>query len=204
MLSGVAAQGLKLRKSSTSKVTLPVTLKFDDLRQLPGELWDADQFSYHLASRIYLDLPVIGKYDIPFTRKGELPVPKIPSVTLTNVNVTSLNLASADVIAMLEINNPNAFQLGLKNFNYRLDINKQTWGEGIASAPGSIAAKSSGTVRIPMKLNLLTMGKSVYQLLNGDQRLNYQLSGNVTLDTGLAMLRAYKMPLNLSGSTSLK
>ena len=204
LLSGVLAQGLKLKKASTSEVTLPITLKFDDLRKLPGKLWQDDYFSYRLASRIHLDLPLIGKYDMPLTKKGELPVPKIPSVNLTSVTVTSLNLASADIIAMLEINNPNAFQLGLKNFNYKLNINKQTWGEGISTVPRNIAEKSTGTVSIPMKLNLLTMGNSVYQLLNGDQRLNYQLSGNMTLDTGLNTFRAYRMPLNISGSTSLK
>ncbi|MCP4432794.1 MAG: LEA type 2 family protein [Gammaproteobacteria bacterium] len=204
LVSGVMAQGLKLKKSSTSKVSLPVTLKFDDLKKLPGKLWESDQFAYQLASSIHLDLPVIGKYSIPFSRKGELPVPKIPSVNLKKLKVNKLNLTSADVVASIEVDNPNAFKLGLKNFNYKLNVNQQTWGEGTGSTPNSIPQKSKGTFNIPLKLNLLTMGKSVYQLLNGDRRLSYQLSGGITLDTGLTFLRAYKMPLNISGSTTLK
>lgn len=203
-ISGVMAQGLTLKKSSVSKVAVPVTLKFDDFKQLPGELWKADQFEYHVFTDIHLDLPVIGKYSIPVSSKGELPVPKMPSVQMQEVRVINLNLASAEIVADIEIDNPNAFELNLTNLNYKLDINQQTWGQGTSSRLNSIPRKSTGTVRIPMKLNLLTMGQSVYQLLNGDQRLNYQLSGAVTIDTGLSLLRAYNMPLNISGTTSLR
>ena len=203
-ISGVMAQGLKLNKSSVSKVAVPVTLKFDDLKQLPGELWKGDQFEYHLFTDIHLDLPVVGKYSLPISKKGELPVPKMPTVSLQKVRVDRLNLASADIVADIEIDNPNAFDLGLKNFNYKLDINQQTWGQGTGSTPNSIPKKSTGKIRIPLTLNLMTMGKSVYQLLNGDQRLNYQLSGGITIDTGLDFLRAYKMPLNISGTTMLR
>ncbi len=203
-ISGVMAQGLKLNKSSVSKVAVPVTLKFDDLRQLPGELWKADQFEYHVFTDIHLDLPVIGKYTIPVSAKGELPVPKMPSVRLQKVSVNSLNLASADIVADLEIDNPNAFDLALKNFNYKLDVNDKTWGEGTGATPNSIPQKSTGTIRIPLTLNLMTMGQSVYQLLNGDQRFAYQLAGSITIDTGLDFLRAYKMPLNISGTAYLR
>jgi LEA14-like dessication related protein len=204
LISGVMAQGLKLKKSSVSKVAVPVTLKFDDLKQLPGELWKGDEFEYHVFTDIHLNLPVIGKYTIPVSAKGELPVPKMPSVRMQKVRVVRLNLASADIVADIEIDNPNAFGLGLKNFNYKLDINQQTWGQGTGSIPNSIPQKSTGTIRIPLTLNLLTMGQSVYQLLNGDQRLNYQLSGAITIDTGLNFLRAYQMPLNISGTTDLR
>jgi LEA14-like dessication related protein len=204
VISGVMAQGLKLSKSSVSKIAVPVTLKFDDLKQLPGELWKSDQFEYHMFTDIHLDLPVIGKYSIPVSTKGELPVPKIPSVRMQKVRVVSLNLASADIVADIEIDNPNAFDLGLRNFNYKLDINQQTWGQGTGSSPKSIPQKSTGTIQVPLTLNLLTMGQSVYQLLNGDQRMSYQLSGDITIDTGLNFLRDYKMPLNISGMTMLR
>jgi LEA14-like dessication related protein len=123
---------------------------------------------------------------------------------MQKVRVVSLNLASADIVADIEIDNPNAFDLGLRNFNYKLDINQQTWGQGTGSSPKSIPQKSTGTIQVPLTLNLLTMGQSVYQLLNGDQRMSYQLSGDITIDTGLNFLRDYKMPLNISGMTMLR
>ncbi len=203
LISGITGQGIKVRKSSTSRVALPVTLKFDDLRKLPGKLWKSDQFAYQLDTSININLPVIGKYSIPFSKKGELPIPRLPKVQLRNLKVKNLSLTSADLVAEIEVDNPNAFKLGLSNFNYRLNINQQAWGEGISSSSKSIPEKAKGTLSIPLKLNLLSMGKAAYQLIKGSQTFDYQLLGGVTLDTGLDYLRAYKMPLDIKGTAAL-
>lgn len=202
LVSGIAGKGIKVRKSSTSKVALPVTLKFDDLRKLPGKLWESDQFAYQLDTNININLPVIGNYAIPFSKKGELPVPKLPQVKLKNLKVNNLSLTSADLVAQIEIDNPNAFNLGLSKFNYKLDINQQTWGEGVGSGSSSIPKKGKGTLNIPIKLNLLSMGKTAYQMINDNRQLDYQLLGGITLDTGLKFLRAYRLPLNLKGKAA--
>lgn len=202
LVSGITGQGIKVKKSSTSKVALPVTLKFDDLKKIPGELWNADQFAYQLDTNINVELPVIGNYTIPFTRKGELPVPKLPSIKLKDLKVSNLSLTSADLVAEVEIDNPNIFPLGLSNFNYRIDINQQNWGEGTSAQLSSIPQKGKGTISIPLKLNLLTMGKAAYQLISGSKQFDYQILGGVTLDTGLEFLRNHKMPLDIKGTTS--
>ena len=204
LVSGVTGQGIKIRKSSTSKVALPVTLRFDDLKNIPGELWKADQFVYQLDSNINVKLPVIGNYAIPFSKKGELPVPKLPSVKLKNLQIKNLSLTSANLLAEVKIDNPNIFKLGLSNFDYRLDINQQTWGEGTSAQSSSIPQKGKGTISIPLKLNLLSMGKTAYQVITSGKQFDYQLLGGVTLDTGLEFLRNHKMPLDIKGTTSFK
>ncbi|MDH5356928.1 MAG: LEA type 2 family protein, partial [Gammaproteobacteria bacterium] len=181
---------------------LPVTLKFDDLRKIPGELWKKDQFSYQLDTSINIKLPVIGLYTIPFSKKDTLPVPKLPSIQIKNLNVTDLSLTTAKIVAEVEIDNPNNFNLGLSNFNYRLNINQETWGEGTSSKPGSIPKKGKGTIQIPLQLDLVNMGKTAYKLLSSKDNLDYQMVGGVTLDTGIDLLRQYEMPLNIKGTTS--
>ncbi len=202
MVSGVTGQGLKIKKSSTSKVALPVTLKFDDLKKIPGELWKKDQFSYQLDTSINIKLPIIGLYSIPFSKKGSLPIPKLPRIQIKSFNVSELSLAAAKIIAEIEVDNPNNFNLGLSNFNYRLDINQKTWGEGTSSKQGSIPKKGKATIQIPLQLDLVNMGKTAYKILSSGDNLDYQLLGSITLDTGIDLLRQYKMPLNLKGTTS--
>lgn len=202
LVSGVSGEGLKIKKSSTSKIALPVSLKFDDLKKIPGELWNKDQFSYQLDSNINVKLPLIGNYPIPFSNKGTLPLPKLPKVKLKDLKVKNLSLTSADLLAAIEIDNPNSFKLGLSNFNYKLNINQQTWGEGISSKLNPVPEKGKATLNIPLKLDLLSMGKTAYQIINGGDQLDYQLIGGITLDTGLDFLRQYEMPLNLKGQAA--
>lgn len=203
LISGVTAQGLEIKPVSTSTVQLPVTLKFDDLRKLPDELWQKDRFVYQLDTKIVVDLPIIGNYAIPLSRSGELPVPKMPVIKVKGVKIKNLSLAAAEVVAQVEIDNPNAFDLAFSDFDYQLDINQQNWGQGSISQRSSIPQKAKGTIEIPVKLNIMSMGQTAYQLLSSKQPLEYQLKGAMTLDTGIELLRNYRMPLDIKGKASL-
>ena len=203
LISGVTAQGLEIKPASTSTVQLPVTLKFDDLRKLPGELWQQDRFAYQLDTKIVVDLPIIGNYAIPLSKSGELPVPKMPVIKVKGVKIKNLSLTAAEVVAQVEIDNPNAFDLAFSDFDYQLDINQQNWGQGSISQRSSIPQKAKGTIEIPLKLNIMSMGQTAYQLLSSKQPLEYQLKGAMTLDTGIELLRNFRMPLDIRGKASL-
>jgi len=203
LLSGVAAQGLEIKPVSTSKVELPVTLKFADLKKLPGELSKQDTFTYQLDSSVVVDIPVIGNYAIPVSKQGELPVPKLPRIQLKDVKVRNLSISSADLVARVEIDNPNAFDLAFTDFDYQLKINRQTWGQGTIKDNNKVPKKGTATIDIPVKLDMMSMGKTAYQLLSSRQALEYNLSGGVTVDTGLEMLRNFRMPLDVDGKASL-
>mgnify|MGYP001828535879 FL=1 len=203
LVSGVTAEGLRIDAASSSTVQLPVTLKFNDLKKFPGELWKKDSFSYQLDTQFIVNLPVIGEYPIPVSKQGELPVPKIPSVRLKTVNINKLSFQTADLVARVEINNPNAFDLGLSKLNYRLQINQQQWAKGSVKQLSPIPKKSAGTIDIPVSLDLLSAGRAAYTVLMEKQPVAYQLTGDVTLDTGIDMLRNFQLPLDVSGKTTL-
>ena len=203
LISGVTAQGLEIKPASTSTVQLPVTLRFEDLTKLPGELWQKDRFAYQLDTKIVVDLPIIGNYAIPLSKSGELPVPKMPVIKVKGVKIKNLSLTAAEVVAQVEIDNPNAFDLAFSDFDYQLDINQQNWGKGSISQRNNIPQKSKGTIEIPVKLNIMSMGQTAYQLLSNKQPLEYQLKGAMTLDTGIELLRNYRMPLDIKGKASL-
>lgn len=203
LLSGVASQGLEIKPVSTSTVALPVTLKFADLKKLPGELSQQDTFDYQLDSSIVVDVPVIGNYAIPVSKKGELPVPRMPHISIKNVTVKNLSISSANLVASVEIDNPNAFDLAFTDFDYQLKINQQTWGQGTIKDNNKVPKKGKATIDIPVKLDMMSMGRTVYQLLSNRQALEYNLSGGVTVDTGLEMLRNFRMPIDVNGKASL-
>ena len=204
LVSGTTAQAIELKANSTSPVQLPITLKFDDLKKLPGELWNKDKIAYQLISQFNVDLPVIGNYAIPVTKKGELPVPKIPDVKIKDVKVKNISFTSADLVAVIEVNNPNDFDIGVSDFNYQLKVNQQNWGQGKINKSSNIPKKGKGFIEIPVKLNLLNAGKSAYNALINKTPVEYQLTGNATLDTGLELLKGYNLPLDIKGTTSIR
>jgi LEA14-like dessication related protein len=204
LVSGVTAKAIELGANTTSPVQLPVTLKFDDLKKLPGELWNRDKLAYDLQTVFNITLPVIGNYAVPVSKQGELPVPRIPDIKIKDVKIKKLNFTSADLVAQVEVNNPNDFNLALKSFDYQLDINQSKWGQGEIKGSSNIPGKGKGVIEIPLKLDLLSIGSAAAALLQKGSTLEYQLKGNATLDTGLELLKGYDLPVDIKGTTSLK
>ena len=204
LVSGVTAKAIKLKANGTSPVQLPVSLKFDDLKKLPGEIWKKDKLAYDLKTTFNIDLPVIGNYAVPVAKQGELPVPKVPDIKIKDVKIKKLNFTSADIVALVEVNNPNDFSLALKSFNYKLNINQKNWGQGEITQSSNIPRKGKGIIEIPLKLDLFSIGSAAVALLQSKSPVEYQLTGNATVDTGLELLKGYDLPLDIKGTTSLK
>jgi len=204
LVSGTTAQAIKIKANSTSTVQLPITLKFDDLKKLPGKLWNKDKITYQLLSKFNINLPMIGNYAIPVEKKGEFPVPKIPDIQIRDVNVKNIGFTTAELVARIEINNPNDFDIGVSNFNYQLNINQKNWGQGKINNNINIPKKGKGIVEVPLKLNIFSVGKSAYDLVVNKEQVEYQLKGNATINTALELLKTYDMPLDISGTTSLR
>ena len=204
LVSGVTAKAIKLKANGTSPVQLPVTLKFDDLKKLPGEIWDKDRLAYDLQTTFNIMLPIIGNYAIPVAKQGELPVPKVPDIKIKDVNIKKLNFTSADIVAQVEVNNPNDFSMVLKSFNYNLNINQKNWGQGEITQSSEIPKRGKGVIEIPLKLDLFSIGSAAVALLQNKSPVEYQLTGNATVDTGLELLKGYDLPIDIKGTTSLK
>lgn len=204
LVSGVSDQAIKIKANSTSAVQLPITLKFSDLKNLSSELWGKDKVSYQLLSQFNVKLPVIGNYVIPVSKEGELPVPKVPEIKLKDVKVKNVSFVSAKLVARVEVGNPNDFDLALSNINYQLNINQRNWGKGAIKNSVNIPKHGKAIVEIPLKVNFLSAGKSVYDVVINRKPINYRLRGNATINTELDLLKNVNMPLDISGSTSLQ
>lgn len=203
LVSGVTAQAINIAANSTSPVQLPITLKFSDLKNLPGELWNKDKLAYQLAAQFNINLPVIGNYAIPLSKTGDLPVPKAPKIKIKDIKVNNLSFTSADLVTTVEVANPNDFNLGLSNFNYQLNVNQQNWGQGKINQSSNIPNKGTGVIDIPVKLNLLSIGSAAYKMLLNKSPLNYQLTGNTTLNTDIDLLKNLDMPIDVKGTAPL-
>lgn len=204
LISGVSNQAIELKANASSPVQLPVTLKFDDLKKLSGEIWKKDNVVYDLSTTVNVMLPVIGKYAVPVSKKGELPVPRIPDIQLKDIQLKNLNFTVAEIIAQVEVSNPNNFNLDIMKLNYQLNINQKKWGQGNITHAGTIPKKDKGVINIPLQLDLMSMGSEIFSLLRNKAALEYQLTGNATIDTGIELLRNYSMPLDVSGSTAVQ
>ncbi len=203
LLGGNQNQGLKIGSRGSSRVTVPVRVRFADVERIARQASGRDTINYALKTRFKLNLPVLGTYVVPVEQNGTLPLPRVPTIGVANLEVRKLGWTAADVLLKLTVDNPNTFALKLGRLNYQLDVNGDRWGSGNVPKGGDIPARGRGVVTIPLSLDLSTLGASIFQALKDRKPLGYSLQGGIALDTGIELLRDLHLPLKLSGQVGV-
>ena len=77
------------------------------------------------------------------------------------------------------------------------------WIKGLIDSPIKIKKKSQQTINVPVSLDFFEMGSAVYQLLAGDSKLKYHLTGTANLKSELEFLKTFSLPFDKSGKIDL-
>ena len=62
-----------------------------------------------------------------------------------------------------------------------------------------VSSKGESTISIPIALDFTQIGVTVYQILSGDDTLEYSLKGALDVGSSLSLLQQATLPLNTSG-----
>ncbi len=204
LLAGEKRDQLKIVAKGVSSVTLPITLNFSDLENLYQGAMSQDTLRYELKATALVDIPVLGIQKFPSTQTGEFPIPKAPDVSLSGITIEKMGLTSANIVITANIKNPNYFGIDISQLAYSLSINGSKWAESTLSDAINISEKSETKINIPLKLNFIEMGSTLYSTLTKGGGLKYQLMGNMNLNTALPMLKNVAVPFDKSGTVGVQ
>ena len=202
LLAGEQRDGVKVAANQTSQVKLPLVLKFADIFELVKGLSDSQTLDYAIKTDALLDLPIMGMVRVPAEKTGQVPVPRIPKISLDGIKIKKLGFTGADVEIGLNLDNPNAFDIDIRNLGYDLVVNGQRWLQSQGKDTISLAKSGSSQVKVPLHLSFLDMGRTLANLLTQQSPLEYQLVGNMNMDTSLPMLKDIALPFRQEGSVS--
>lgn len=203
LLKGDAQDGLSLEANGSSLITIPLTVDYKDLYQLVSSMKEQDESAYRIDTGFNFILPIIGEQRIELSHSGTFPNVRMPRFSFENLYVKSLGLMGADLVVLMNIENPNAFDLGLNEFIGVLEINNQKWAELTTTNPVDFPAGEIGEIGFQFRLEFLSMGRTVRDLLSKNQTLNYDFGGNILLSSSLDMLKEASLPLNINGEIDL-
>ncbi|WP_456443004.1 LEA type 2 family protein [Caldithrix abyssi] len=202
-LNGRQEQTLKIAAHGQSEIGIPFSFSFKQLYKSFQTLKTADSITYTLRSGLTFDVPVLGKIRLPVQTTQRLPNVKIPEFKVAALKLKHLGFNGADLSLSLEVDNPNAWSLDLQNLNYQFVVNGQKWIEGILQQKLQIGQKQKQRIEIPVHLNFLEMGRSLYQLLKNPAPLEYQLTGRARLNSSIKLLGSFELPLDQKGRIKL-
>ena len=202
-LKGQQNKTIKIESKGQSEVTIPVSLTFKQLFQTFKSLKDADSIKYTLKSGFSFNVPVLGKVRIPVQTTRRIPNIKLPKIKVAQLKLDQLGFTGADLELTLELDNPNVWSAALKKLTYQFTVNGQQWATGNLQQSLQITPKGKQILHLPIHLNFLEMGRSVYNLLTNPKTIEYQLQGESDLQSSIPLLGDFKLPLNQSGKVEL-
>ena len=203
LMAGEQRDKVNIKARGSSQVKVPVSLKFSDLSRLISGAINKENLGYELKTSALVDLPVIGIKKIPASKKGTFPVPRAPDISLTGIDVKKLGLAGAKVVIGANIENPNAFGVDINKLIYNLSINGKRWVKSDIGKTISLDGKGSSTLTIPLELNFLEMGSSLYQMLTQSKGMNYNLTGDMKFDADHPLLKGVDAPFTKKGTVEI-
>ena len=176
LAAGKSDDSVSISASGKSKTNFPVSIDYDEIKSIYDAAKGQDEVPYTFSGTVSLDTP-IGAIPIPFKTKGMMPIVRIPKINSIFIRDFKIEgLTRADVVIGMSIENPNAFPLVINKLNYNLSLEGDDFTSGKLEDQ-KIAPKSSGTIKIPVDVDLGAVGLSIFSMLKngkGQYSMNYE------------------------------
>ena len=203
-LDGDISEAIQIDAMDSSSLKVPVAFGFRDLVDTVQSLGDAEDAAYEVNLTLRFDLPVLGQISVPVHVDGTFPVVRVPTVRLKAVHLDSLSLAGADLRLELAVHNPNVFGLSINSLSNEFSVQGDPWVDGTAPRRQAIAAKQESVFSLPFTLRFLSLGRTVRNILLGQNSLQYELDLATVVGTDLALIPSVDLPFSVSGTVPLR
>lgn len=126
--------------------------------------------------------------------------PEPPRVSLVNLQLTSMTLFEQRFHLDLRLQNPNPYSLPLAGMEYTLELNGETFAEGVSNDKVTVPEFGEAVVGVDVTSNLTSLLEQLYRLQRGaTPTLSYRLHGTVGV-----VDRAFRLPFERSGEIRLQ
>lgn len=166
VVAGKPRAGLQLKANGRSELVFPANVKFADIAPVVQTFLTKDTARFKAQGSIGLKTP-IGVINLPLSKEGTFPVPKIPSVKLESPRISNINLTSATVEFPLSITNPNGFPVPVGNLVGALKVAGADVGTLSTGDLGTLAASGTKQLTLPLKIDFLRAAQAATALRSG-------------------------------------
>ncbi len=190
LFSGTKDDPLNIAAKGSSTIQVPLSLKYDDIYKTVKTLTGQDKSTYTFEGGVSFDLPVLGKIRLPLSKSGELPLLKLPKIKVKNISMESLSWSGASMKLDIAVKGTGGINLFIDKLSYGLNIAGKNWVSGTTNNKIAINTAGEKVVSIPFKLDFLSMGRAVYDIVTKDAELGYNFDGDMNISSDNPLLKA--------------
>ena len=171
-----------LAAKKTGTVTLPVRLDYMETFKAVSDLATKAEANYEVFGAFHFK-PFGKSVDLPFSRKGSIPVVKMPKISVKNVSTGDVGLSGATLKVDLGVKNPNIFKIGLDNLGYGLKLGDTEIAGLKAGAIDALEAGSEGNVTLSGKISAMSVISKIVKGIDASE-MNISPTGSIKTKYG--------------------
>lgn len=198
LFDGDNADGFTLEASNASELRLPVALNWQSTWETVQATRGLDDVPFGLQGSFGFDSPA-GVLELPYAEQGSFPALRTPKFRLTNLRATRLNLlgGSAELALDLGVDNAHGSTLFFDAFDYGVQVGGRPLASGVLQT-FEVDGDTEGTLSLPIEIDLLTAGTTIWSAITGGGALDVALDATVDVDTPFGIL-----PLSIDETNAL-
>lgn len=170
-------QGLSVPSKSAGILSIPVTVAYLDFLDSITAMIHDQTAAYDLRGTV-----AVGPVDIPFNAKGSFKLPRLPKISVASVKIDQLSLLGASLVCRLQMDNPNTFDVLLKQLSYAFKLGDSRIASADLTPDRSLGRAGQSQYDLRMNLSFADIGRAGYQLLKGTGS-HYQFEGKMLMDS---------------------
>ncbi|MDO9515806.1 MAG: LEA type 2 family protein [Syntrophales bacterium] len=123
-----------------------------------------------------------------------------PSFVLREIIISPQSFTEINLILVLDVQNPNRFDLTFRTFEYTVYLNNEEIGNGLLEKELLIPSSSITRLQAPVVAKFKDLGGSLKTIIAGDD-FSYKIEGKTDIKTAFGCL---KIPFSKEGYINLK
>ena len=200
LLSGSIKPSGSVPAKGASVLQLPARLDLAGLVKTLPNVKPGAIVPYEARLNVIVDVPVIGETSLPLQRKGDIPVPALPQITLLSFDVGNLSVDEVRAEARLRVKNTNRFQIDLAGIRFDLALGNRKVASTRLRASPKLAPGQITVLKIPLSASPRALGSGVLDVLRGSDA-DYAISGRLDVKTRYGELA---LPFSQRGKTTVR
>ncbi len=165
--TGEMPGGLAIPAKGTAPLTIPVRIRFQDVPGIVSLLTTRrEALRYKLSGSAGVRTP-IGVIDLPISHEDQIRLPGLPGFAVEGVSIRGASFSDVALDVKLRVKNPNAFPIPAGRLDYALSLAGNEVARASDAAVGKVAAGGSTIVSIPVKVDLVRLGRAAPALVKG-------------------------------------
>ncbi|GEM_PF-1568318 len=208
LLQGTSSRSIRVEANGSSPVRLPLGVEFRKfVKSMMAFFQKRDYVPYAIAVEFGIETP-IGNITIPLSHKANVPVPKLPEIALSRVDVrvvketktipiigTKFQIPTgAQIDIALNMRQKGKFPVNLRGLNYNVTMGGTSLMKA-STRPGNLKVGGAQLVKIPIRLGQ----RQAITLIRSIVNKKFDLALNGALDLG-----AFKLPLKFDANSTKK